>query len=574
MDRRLIVSAVMVALAAGVIISRLFILMILEHGFYQALAADSQEVISKLVPRRGSIYIQDSRTKQEYPLAINRDFFTVFADTREIKDDKTASDVATKLAEVFHYNDEKKLAIYTQLNKRDDPYEPIEQKVDEDVVDGLREMKLPGIAYVRKPERFYPEGDLASNIVGFLGKDEKGMEIGRYGMEGYWQDELAGSGGLFVGARSAAGSVISLAQTSFKPPINGADFLLTIDRTLQFKACEILQEGMKEYNAKTASLIIMDPYTGNILAMCSLPDFDPNIYNKAESIDVYNNSAIFTSYEPGSIFKPIVMSAAINEGIVKPETTFYDSGSAEAGCKKSIENAGNKSYQEQSMIGVLENSINTGMVFVVKKLGKAKTRQYVENFGFGKKEGLELDSETSGTIDLLSKNQENEFDCYTATASFGQGLTVTPLQMASAFSVIANGGILYKPNIIDEIRYSDGRIEKIKPKEVRRVIEKRTASLVSGMLVNVVDNGQAKSARVPGYYVAGKTGTAQIAGPGGYTEDYNHSFAGFVPVDDPKFVMIVKFEKPAVAYSASTAAPVFSKIAKFVLQYYNIPPAR
>lgn len=572
-DKRLFASAVMVTVAGFFIVGRLFILMVLDHDFYKQMADDSQKVSSNLVPRRGSVFIQDSRTGEEYPLAINRDFFTVFADTREIKDDKTAKDVAEKLAQVFKYDDEKKLALFLNLNKRDDPYEPIEQKVDEDIVDGIKQLDLPGISFARKPERFYPEGDLAASVIGFLGKDEKGFNIGQYGIEGYWHEELSGSGGIFVGARSA-GRLISLAPSSFKPAEDGSDIVLTIDRTLQFKACERLRQGMEDYKATSAALVIMDPFTGSILAMCSLPDYDPNTYNEVESAKVYNNTAIFNAYEPGSIFKPVTMAAALNEGVVKTTTKFFDTGSAEANCKKPIFNAGNKSYGEQTMIGVLENSINTGMVFVADKLGKEKFRKYAEDFGFGVKEGLELDSESSGTLEILSKNKANEFDCYTATASFGQGITVTPLQMASAFSAIANGGTLFKPNIIKEIRHHDGRVETRKIKEIRQVIDPKTASLLSGMLVSVVDNGQAKSARVKGYYVAGKTGTAQIAGPGGYTEDYNHSFAGFVPIEDPKFVVVVKFEKPNVAYSSNTAAPVFADIAKFALQYYQIPPNR
>ena len=573
-EKRLLVSAIVINFAGIFIIARLFILMVLDHSFYKSVAANSQEVISELIPTRGVIYIQDSRNSEEYPLAINRDFFMVFADTREIKDDETAEEVAKKLAQVFKYDDIKKLALYLNLNKRDDPYEPLEQKVNEDVIDEIKKLNLPGIHFIRKPERFYPEGNLAASVVGFLGKDVKGFSVGRYGVEGYWHEELTGNGGIFVGARSAAGRLILLAPTSFKSPEDGSDILLTIDRTLQFKACERLRQGMEDYKAETASLVIMEPFSGAILAMCSLPDFDSNAYNEVDSVKVYNNSAIFNAYEPGSVFKPIVMAAALNEDVVKTATKFYDSGSAEAHCKKPIFNAGNKKYDEQTMVGVLENSINTGMVFVVEKLGKEKFRKYAEDFGFGVKTGLELDSESPGTLESLSKNKTNEFDCYTATASFGQGIMVTPLQMAAAFSAIANGGALLKPNIIKEIRHSDGRVEYKKPKEIRRVIDSETASLVSGMLVNVVDNGQAKSAKVKGYYVAGKTGTAQIAGPGGYTEDYNHSFAGFAPIENPKFVMVIKFEKPKVEYSANTAAPVFSDIAEFVLQYYQIPPNR
>jgi cell division protein FtsI/penicillin-binding protein 2 len=548
--------------------------MILQHSFYTALAVGTQEVYSQLFPERGTIFIQDSRTGEEYPLAMNRDVFTVFADTRLITSDQIAEDVTAGLAEVFRYDDEKKLAVFLQLKKKDDPYEPLEQKIEESIVDELKKKDLPGIGYVRKPERVYPEGSLAAHVVGFLGRKEDGSEIGRYGVEGYWQEELAGSGGFFSGARSAAGRWIPLAETVKVAAEDGPDILLTIDRTLQFQACEILGRHAKEHNAVSASLIIMEPKNGAIRAMCNLPDFDPNTYNKVDSINIYNNSAIFTPYEPGSIFKPVVMAGAINEEVVKPDSIYYDSGSIEAGCTKVIKNAGEKSYEDQTMIGVLEHSINTGMVYVAKQLGKDKLKSYVEDFGFGLKEGIKLDSEVSGTIASLSQNKGDDIDCYAATASFGQGLTATPMQMVAAFGAIANGGIMMKPYVIQELRYDSGKFDRKYPTELRRVIETRAASLVAGMMVNVVDSGQAGWARVPGYYIAGKTGTAQIPGPGGYTEDTNHSFIGFGPIDDPRFVMIVKFEKPDKRYSASTAAPAFGEIAKFILQYYSVPPGR
>lgn len=557
-----------------VIVVRLIILMVFQHSFYVALAAGSREVYRNLFPIRGQVYVQDSRNGEEYPLAMNRDYFIVYADTREIKSDEEAEVVAGKLAEVFNYDDEKKFQVYLQINKRTDPYEPIENKVDESVVDKLKELDLLGIAFSRRPLRFYPEENLAAHIIGFLGKDNEGNNIGRYGVEGYWQKELAGKGGFFEGSKSVGGGRIPLAGWNFEAAEDGVDMLLTIDRTLQFKACQRLSEAREGYGATSASLVIIEPATGKIRAICGSPDFDPNQYNQVESINIYNNDSIFTPYEPGSIFKPIAMAAALNENLITPNTYFYDSGKVDANCTKLIENAGGKIYEDQTMTGVLENSINTGMVEVVNVLGKKKYKQYVENFGFGVKTGIELDTEASGTIDSLSQNKGDKVDCYTATASFGQGLTVTPLQIVSAFGAIANGGKLMKPYVVEELRHTNGKIERFYPEEIRRVLENRNAMLLSGMLVNVIDRGQAGSARVDGYYVAGKTGTAQIPGPGGYTEETNHSFIGFGPVDDPKFAMIVKFEKPQREYSSATAAPVFGDIAKFILEYYQVPPGR
>ncbi|OGH71028.1 MAG: hypothetical protein A3C90_04325 [Candidatus Magasanikbacteria bacterium RIFCSPHIGHO2_02_FULL_51_14] len=573
-DARLRAAAIAVTCFAVLVVARLFILMILERDFYTALAAGSHDVYAQLFPSRGEVFMQDSRSKEEYPLAINRDYFLVYADTREIMDDETAEDVAEQLSAVFSYDDEKKFALFGRLNTRDDPYEPIETKVDQDAADRLKALKLPGVYFLRKARRFYPEESVAAHVIGFVGKTEDGKDVGRYGVEGYWEKELAGKGGFFEGAKSAAGFWIPLAGRSFEPAEDGADLLLTIDRTLQFTACERLRQAKEEFGAASAALVIMDPKTGAIHAMCGMPDFNPNTYNQVDSIETYNNAAIFIAYEPGSVFKPVAMAAALNEEAVTPETTFEDTGSRDGICSKAIRNADQKKYGVQSMIGVLENSINTGMVFVAEQLGKEKFREYVERFGFGVKEGIALDSESSGTISSLSENEGDRVDCYAATASFGQGITATPLQLAAAYSAIANGGTLVTPRIVEEIRSADGRRERVRPVEVRKVLEKKTAAELTGMLINVVEKGHAQRAKIDGYYIAGKTGTAQIPGPGGYTEETNHTFAGFAPADDPRFVMVVKFEKPARKFAESTAVPVFGDIARFALQYYGIAPGR
>jgi len=573
-DTRIRIVAIGVALVMFVIVYRLFTIMILQHDMYVALAAGSQDMYAQLYPVRGQIYVQDSRMTDRYPVAINRDVFTVYADTRQIQSIDKAESIAEGLADVFHRDDEKKLAMFLQLNKRTDPYEPLEKEVEESVIQRLKEKNFAGIAWVRQAKRYYPEKDLTAQVVGFVGKDQDGNDVGRYGVEGYWQKELAGTRGFIAGATSLAGKLITLAGGSKENPEDGADIVLTIDRALQFATCKALNEGAYEYGAETGAAIIMDPHTGAVRAMCSYPTFDPNTYNQVENTAVYNNHVIFTPYEPGSVFKPITMAGAINEGVVTPDTSFYDTGERSGICQKPIKNALLKAYEWQTMTGVLENSINTGMVFVVEKLGKKKFLDYVERFGFGMKEGIQLDTEVTGTVASLSENKGNDLDCYTATGSFGQGLTATPLQLATAFSAIANGGTLYRPYIVDIIEYTDGRVERTRPVSLGDVITERTARLVSAMMVRVIDSGQAKRAGVPGYYIAGKTGTAQISGVGGYSAQTNHTFVGFGPTDDAKFVMVVKFEKPDRPWADGTAAPVFGKIAKFIMEYYHVPPVR
>ncbi len=551
---------------------RLVMLMVLQHDFYLTLANGSREALDKLFPKRGTIYAQDTRTGELYPMAMNRDYFLVFADTREIKDDESANQVTNKLAEIFNYDDQKKLSLYLQLNKRSDPYEPIEKKVDEEIVNKIKELNLPGIGFTRRAFRYYPEGELAAPAIGFVGQDEKGIDVGRYGIEGYWNKELAGTGGFVGGAKSAIGGWIPLAGWNFEPANDGADLILTIDRTLQYKSCEILRHGMKEFGATSASLIILEPQTGAIRAMCSLPDFNSNEYNKVESVRVFNNSAIFTAYEPGSIFKPITMSAAVNEGLVSPETVFNDVGARTGLCSKPIKNANDAVFGNQTMSGVLENSVNTGMVYVVERLGRNRFVKYVQDFGFGIKTGIELYSESPGTINALLSKNGDKIDCYAATASFGQGITATPIQMVNAFGAIVNGGHLMKPYIVEEIRYQDGQKEKFKPKEIKTIITNHAALLTSGMLVNVVQKGHSVNAKIDGYYIGGKTGTAQIADTQGYSLDTNQSFVGFAPADNPKFVIIIKYEKPNKTWADSTASPTFQKVAKFALEYYGIAP--
>lgn len=556
---------------------RLFSLMVINGDFYKKLAAGTQEFYAELLPKRGEVFTQDSRSGEKFPLALNKESYLLYADTRQIKSDDEAKVILDQLTSIFHYDGTRTSTIWASLNKRSDPYEPIEKKVEQDQMEKIKAMKLPGIAFIKIPTRFYPEGNLAGAVIGFVSNNDQNRPIGKYGIESYFQKELAGKEGEITGAAAHGGGWIPFDTRLFRSSDaeDGANITLTIDRTIEFNACTRLYQGMIEYNATSASLVIMDPYTGAVRAMCSFPDFDPNNYGAVQNIRSYNNSTIFTPYEPGSIFKAIAMAAALNEGLVEPQSPFFDPGVRADLCKTPIRNAENKSYNDTNMTGILTDSINTGMIYIVEKLGTSRFMDYVEKFGFGVKSGIELDTETPGNIESLTKNKKsNKIDCYTATGSFGQGLTVTPLQMVAAYAAIANGGLLMSPYIVDEITQADGKVIKTKAKEVHRVLSERAASLLSGMLVNVVENGHAKAAKSKEYYVAGKTGTAQIPGPGGYTADTIHSFVGFAPVDHPKYVMIVKYEKPERKYAESTAVPVFSDISDFLLQYYEVMPGR
>lgn len=573
-DARIRIAGLLIICLATVVIVRLFYLMVVRHEFYTALAAGAQEVYAELIPERGRIYMQDSRDGTVFPVAMNRDYYLIYLDTRQFMTPEDIARVTSTLSTALGFDVEATKRLSSQALKVQDPYEPVAEKVAEDIVTILKAEALPGVGYIRRSYRFYPEGNFAGPLLGFVGKREDGGVIGQYGIEGYFDTVLAGSGGFFSGKKSATGLWIPAAGRSRTSAEDGADIYTTIDRQVQYVACNRLEAARQTYAAETASLVIMDPATGAVRALCSTPGFDPNVYNEVDTINRYNNDTIFTPYEVGSIFKPLIMAAAVNEELVTPDTYFYDPGSADARCTKPIRNADLKVYEDTTMTGILENSINTGMVHIAKLLGKTRFIRYMEAMGFGVKTGITLDTEAAGTIQTLYVNAGDEIDCYAATASFGQGFTATPIQIATAYSSVANGGVKVEPYVVEKIVYPNGRIERHLPAASNAIFSKRTTQLTSGMMVSVVDNGHAGAAGVPGYYIAGKTGTAQIPGIGGYTAETNHSFVGYGPVEDPAFVMIIRFEKPARRFSSQTSAPLFGDIASWLLSYYGIAPTR
>ncbi len=602
-DGRLKFILGLIFIFAAVLVWRLFTLQILDKDFYSALAAGQHEIYQSLFPERGKIWMSeisgDDNKKELYPLATNQALYLVYADTRKIKNPE---EVAKQLSEIFKIaedqaSEEKKdeaadpevLAaakeeadkaakeklkgeLLEKLKKENDPYEPLRNRVTEEEVKKIEELKIEGIGFADEDIRFYPEKNVGSHLLGFLGfKDDK--KIGQYGLEGYFDKELAGKQGFLASEKDVAGRWIPVSGRKWDKAEDGSDLVLTIDRNIEFFACDALRKAVEKHGADGGSVIVMDPKTGAVLAMCSYPDFDPNEYSKVKDINVFNNPAIFYQYEPGSIFKAITIAAALDLGKVTPTTTYNDEGFVKVD-DRTIKNSDEKAHGIQTMTDVLDESLNTGAVYAVQKIGAEAFKKYVEDFGFGTATGVGLDFENKGNISSLGKRG----DIWSATGSFGQGISVTPIQVVSAFSAIANGGKLVKPYIVDEIRKSDGEVVKTGQQVVRQVISSRTATLLGGMLASVVEHGHGKRAGVPGYFVAGKTGTAQVAKKdgSGYEKDVTvGSFVGFAPVEDPKFVMLAKIDHPRdTIWAEATAAPLFGEIAKFMLNYFKVPPSR
>jgi cell division protein FtsI/penicillin-binding protein 2 len=435
----------------------------------------------------------------------------------------------------------------------------------------------PGISQQTEKHRYYPEKSLSSQITGFVRQDEN-RQIGNYGLEEFFDKELYGSSGSLSGQKSSGSDTLMINNRKYFKAEDGADLVLTIDRPVQFRVCEELEQAASNYEASGGTVIVLEPKTGAIIAMCSYPNFDANEYSEVEDISLFNNPAVFNQFEPGSSFKTITLAIALDEGKVSPDTSYKDEGKIMIeGWPKAIKNSDYSSYGPHGWVNmntVLAKSLNTGAIYAMKQVGADIFSAYLKDFGFGQKTGIELGSEAKGDINNLLKDNIRQIDA--ATASFGQGISVSPLQLVMAYGAIANDGVLMKPYLVKEIRFNDDLIEKTQPRVIRRVISQKSASLISGMLVNVIENGHASKAGVEGYYIGGKTGTAQVPEAGGYSEyDFIHNFVGILPIDNPQFVVLTKLDNPqAVRYSADSAAPLFSKISDFLLKYYKVPQER
>lgn len=538
-NRRLYIIWALVFLFFLALAGRLFDIQILQRDFYQALASDQHQFFESLIPKRGQV-----KDRYGHLLATNKKFPEIYAVPKDIDNPLF---VVNKLAEILDLDKEKLLS---RLTKKNDPYEPIADRISQEQLAKIEQVDWSGIKVRENWRRFYPDGHLFAPVLGFVNQDGEGQ----YGFEEFEQERLKGEKGFIRGQKNALGSLVKRANWSQGQ--DGKDFLLTLDYDLQFESFRLLKEVVDLYEAEEGSILIMDANNGELLSLVNYPSFNPNAFGQVENIGLFINPVIQEVFEPGSVFKSVTMAAGLEAEVVGPKTTYYDKGERHIGGHV-IKNWSEKSYGEQNMEDVLIKSLNTGAIFVAERLGREKFLQYVQKFGFGLPTGIHLTGERAGNIESLEKDRLINL----ATASFGQGISVTPLQMLSAIGVIANGGKLMQPHII-----------KGNSKEVRQVISPATAFSLSQTMVKVVNQG-AKNARLPGYQVAGKTGTAQIPQKGGYSDDFIHAFAGFAPAQNPRFVVLIKLDKPqGVRFSATSLSPTFRKLTRYLLNYFRIAP--
>jgi cell division protein FtsI/penicillin-binding protein 2 len=566
LHNRIMVVVVFLFVGFVVIVLRLAQLQIVSARTYQTLA-ENQHTDEGVIPAvRGEIKVTDKFSNEGYTVATVITKQVAFAVPPDIKDPAA---VAKSLAPILSLDEKDLLDKISDKTKR---YVPIKRQLTPDEEDAVRGLHLIGIGMDPESFRFYPNQTFLSHVLGFVGYKGDVRE-GLYGLERYFENDLKGKPGFILQEKDVKGVWIFGAKRDLEPAINGDNLILTIDRTLQFKAETVISEAVTKNGADSGSVIIMDPKTGSIVAMANYPNFDPNQYNKVKDPALFTNLATMGNYEPGSVFKPITMAASIDEGKIGPETTYNDTGQVVID-GYTIKNSDFKAHGIQTMNQALEQSLNTGAIYAKEQIGNAEFLKYVKSFGFGKPTGIELPEGKGNLSNLLTGNISVNYD----TASFGQGLSVTPIQLVQAFSAFANNGVMMKPYIVQSKILPDGKVMETKPTSLGQIIQPKTATTVSAMMVNVVENGHGKRAGVKGYYVAGKTGTAQVPRKDGKGYEANNnigSFIGYAPVENPKFVMLVRVNHPRdVSFAESTAAPAFGQLAQFILDYYNIPPTR
>lgn len=562
-DRWILVILLTVILA---VFGRLVFFQVVKAADLKAKGIERRTIDQRLKPDRGTIYdAQGNVLAQSIPVK------GIFANPRMLNDKKqfkgSKEDVAKQFGEILGIDAQ---GILDKLNQ-DLLWVSIAHNVDIDKAKKVMDLKIPGVGADDEAKRIYPMGMFAASALGIVNQNG-----GAEGLEHYYDKELFGRPGFQSEEQDTNARSILDALSQGGPSKPGDSLILTLDSTIQYYIEQQLDECFKATNPKSVTILAMDPMTGRILGMGNRPSFDPTDYNNV-SAELRRNLAISMAYEPGSTFKIITGSAALEEGAVKPDDTFPDPGYLNVPPRvitnwdSDMKPHGNPTFTEG-----MELSSNVVLAQVGQKLGKPAFETYLKAFGFGSKTGIDISGEESGI--LLPEDKIRDIDM--ATMSFGQANSVTPIQLLTAISAVANGGTLYRPYIVDKITSPDGKvIEQKKPTPVRQVISKSTAAQMTNILEQVVSNGTGHTAEIPGIKVAGKTGTAQKVDPatGGYSAtDFVASFAAYAPADNPKIAVLVIIDTPNTEdghQGGTLAGPRAKAIIEGALQYYGLPVA-
>lgn len=552
------------------IVAVVLIAQLLRYQFFPPQVPEVAAAKAVISDARGTVVDRNGT-----PLVVNRHFFQLTITPANIKTPEERHEIAQQLMDLIGLPYDQTFSTLT--DNADAQFAVLADAITLDkarlVLDYQRQLAeerlifpLQHVQAVSMTRRYYPQMQLTSHLLGFVRPYHGGVT----GIEEYYNDFLLQDGTGLLTKNVAAIDSLSPDVLRFVPSPVGKDLVLTIDTTIQWILREELQKGLEEYQAKGGSAIAMNPHTGAILGMVSLPDYDPNSYEET-AFELFPNPVISAQYEPGSIFKIVTVAAALDAGEITPTTIFTDSGSIAVGGRV-IFNSNRMGHGPVPVTEALARSLNVVTAQIAQEMGPEEFYRYLRLFGFGEATGVDLSGEINGLIKTPANANWSMADL--GTNSFGQGLAVTPLQMLNATAVIANGGKLMRPYVV-ESRIGNSAVQFTQPVIVRQVLQPETAAQMADMMVEVVDTGNTRAA-VENYRVAGKSGTAQIPTLGGYEkEDTIASFVGFAPADDPAFVLLVKMDRPDPSinsWASQTAAPVFSRMSERLLNYLTVLP--
>ncbi len=562
-------------LIVGIIFSlRLFQLQIVRGSEFSSLAISGQLKKYEIPAERGKIYLRDGDSK--IPIVLNETKKILYADPRYVDNPRAT---AEKIARIIGGDVNEYAALMSDKNR---VYVVLKRKLSLNQAKEIDKLELKGIGMQDMSVRFYPEGSLAAQLLGFVNDDG----VGQYGVEGFLNDELSGRSGLLSAVTDARGIPLTSADNSVRlDPINGDDLVLTVDRAVQSFAEQALARGVKRAKGKSGSVIVLNPNNGEILAMANYPTYSPAKFNEVKDPALFLNGVVSRPYEVGSVIKPFTMSAGLNEGVVTPETKYFDKGYVQVDDRR-IENAGASGGVERTMTEVIQKSVNTGAVFVLDQLsggkginqtGRDKLYSYFfDQWGFAQLTGVEQAAEAPGVI--YSPDDPEGNNVRYANMTFGQGMSLTMVQVAAAFASLINGGTYYPPHLVySKIDALTGNETVIDHQPLRQnIISQKTSEQIREMTRRVVLFGGGYSARRSGYIIGGKTGTAQKLNNDGTYSNYLEvgSFVGYGAGKTPQYLIMVKVDEPGIPGYAGTvaAAPIFAEISNWLIDYYRIPP--
>jgi len=539
------------------VLGKLFYWQILDHQRLGALAIQQYSTRREVPAERGIIYTLD-----DFPLVLNTKTYRLFANPSQLK--ITPAELNARLREIIGPD----FTPPSLLENKNLQWLSLATEISSETRAKIEKLAIAGLGFDEEEKRFYPEASLSAHLLGFVGVDENGRSKGYFGLEGFYDNELRGKTGWRFFEQDALGRPIPFTLEAEEKPIAGRNLFLNLDRAVQFIAEKYLKEGIEKYKAKSGTVTVMNPQTGAVLAMAAFPSYDPASYYNFNS-DLYRNPVISSVFEPGSIFKVLVMAAGIDSGAVRAEETCPICAGPRQIYDYTIRTWNDRYYPNSSMTDIIVHSDNVGMTYVSGKMGLDVFYEYLKRFGLGEKTGIDLQGELAAPL----REKKNWYEIDLATASFGQGIAVTPIQMLAAVSAIANGGTLYQPQVVKKI-IGEGRSVEIDPVVKGHPISPATAKIVTQMMIHAVEEGEAKWAKPAGYSIAGKTGTAQIPIAGHYDPEKTlASFIGFAPADHPRFVMLVTLSEPQTSpWGSETAAPLWFNIAKEIFRLWKIPP--